>query len=245
MQPALALEAMLVSAIRATDTDGPRRTAPEAIRARVRGRARTARVARRAVASSAALAAVATLSRSPGACPSFCAPEPRVSTPTGERSPPTSQPFYSQVLEWSRCGDGMQCATATAPLDWDDPAPATIELALVRQPATGDRLGSLLVNPGGPGGSGYDFVLDSSTTPTSEPLQQRFDIVGFDPRGVGRSSAVSCYDVRRHRRVTSTASSRASAAATSGSQEPRLRTRRSAQACLEETGDLLAVRRHR
>ena len=104
------------------------------------------------------------------------------------------QPFYSQTLIWSNCGDGLQCTTAEAPMNWEDPAQATIELALVRQPATGDRKGSLLINPGGPGGSGYDFVLDSIDYATSERLQQSFDIVGFDPRGVGRSSAVSCYD---------------------------------------------------
>ena len=88
----------------------------------------------------------------------------------------------------------MQCTTADAPMNWDDPGAGDIELALVRQPATGQRLGSLLINPGGPGGSGYDFVHDSIDYATSERLQQSFDIVGFDPRGVGHSSAVSCYD---------------------------------------------------
>jgi pimeloyl-ACP methyl ester carboxylesterase len=69
-----------------------------------------------------------------------------------------------------------------------------VDLALVRQPATGDRIGSLLVNPGGPGGSGYEFVKDSVDYATDAALQERFDIVGFDPRGVGRSSAVACYE---------------------------------------------------
>ena len=64
----------------------------------------------------------------------------------------------------------------------------------MRHVATGDRIGSLLVNPGGPGGSGYDFVADSLDYAVGEPLKQRFDVVGFDPRGVGRSSAVACYD---------------------------------------------------
>jgi pimeloyl-ACP methyl ester carboxylesterase len=102
--------------------------------------------------------------------------------------------YYHQVLVWSPCGDGMQCATASAPMDWDDPAGESIDLALIRHPATGHRLGSLLVNPGGPGGSGFDFIRDSIDFATTERLQGGYDIVGFDPRGVGRSSAVSCYD---------------------------------------------------
>ncbi|MBX0299869.1 alpha/beta hydrolase [Cryobacterium sp. 1639] len=121
-------------------------------------------------------------------------PAPSTSTPTGEEVETELDPFYSQVLDWTDCDDGMQCSTASAPLDWDDPAAGDIDLALVRQPATGDRIGSLLLNPGGPGGSGYDFVKDSVDFATDAALQARFDIVGFDPRGVGRSSPVACYD---------------------------------------------------
>ena len=125
----------------------------------------------------------------------FLPPRPdTTSTPTGEQVDASLQDFYSQVLVWTSCGTGMQCTTATAPMNWDDPAQASIELALVRQPATGTKKGSLLVNPGGPGGSGYDFILDSVDYATDERLQRNFDIVGFDPRGVGRSSPVTCYD---------------------------------------------------
>ncbi|WP_425455704.1 alpha/beta hydrolase [Cryobacterium soli] len=121
-------------------------------------------------------------------------PAPSTSTPTGENVEGDLAPFYGQVLAWTDCEDGMQCTTATAPLDWDDPAAGSVDLALVRHPATGERIGSLLVNPGGPGGSGYDFVKDSVDYATDAALQARFDIVGFDPRGVGKSSAVACYD---------------------------------------------------
>ncbi|WEO79264.1 alpha/beta hydrolase [Cryobacterium sp. SO2] len=121
-------------------------------------------------------------------------PAPSTSTPTGEKVESDLDPFYSQVLDWTDCDDGMQCTTATAPLDWDDPAAGSVELALVRQPATGERIGSLLVNPGGPGASGYEFVKDSVDYATDAALQERFDIVGFDPRGVGKSSAVACYE---------------------------------------------------
>ncbi|MFC5930948.1 alpha/beta hydrolase [Cryobacterium melibiosiphilum] len=119
---------------------------------------------------------------------------PQTSTPTGESVAGDLEPFYSQVLEWENCANGMQCTTATAPLNWDDPDQGEIELALIRQVATGDRIGSLLVNPGGPGASGYDMVANSVDFATDEKVQEGFDVVGFDPRGVGRSTPVSCYD---------------------------------------------------
>lgn len=116
------------------------------------------------------------------------------SAPTGESVAAELAPYYGQSLDWQKCGTGMECATASAPMDWANAASGVdVELALVRQKATGrDRLGSLLINPGGPGGSGYDFVKESVDYATSEALQKQYDIVGFDPRGVGRSSAVSC-----------------------------------------------------
>lgn len=115
------------------------------------------------------------------------------STPTEESVAPGLEKFYQQVLEWASCGDDLQCATAIAPVDWEVPEGDTIELALVRQTAQGnDRIGSLLVNPGGPGGSGFDFIADSVDYATSEALQSQYDVVGFDPRGVNRSTPVSC-----------------------------------------------------
>ncbi len=117
------------------------------------------------------------------------------STPTGEKVAAELEPLYGQVLQWQPCGDGAQCATAKAPLDWTKPAADRIDLALVRRPATGGKpMGSLLVNPGGPGASGYDLIHDSVTGAVTEPLMESFDIVGFDPRGVNRSTPVSCYD---------------------------------------------------
>ena len=126
----------------------------------------------------------------------FMPPRPATtSTPTAEDVPAELATYYHQVLHWTGCGDGMQCATATAPLDWADPTGDTIELALIRQPATsGHARGSLLVNPGGPGGSGVDFIRDSIDFATSERLQREFDVVGFDPRGVGSSTPVVCTD---------------------------------------------------
>lgn len=118
-----------------------------------------------------------------------------VSTPTDEAVAAELEPYYRQIITWEGCGGGLQCATAIAPLDWSDVEAGEIALALVRQPATsGSRVGSLLVNPGGPGGSGYDFIRESLDYATDERLQAAFDVVGFDPRGVGRSTAVTCYE---------------------------------------------------
>ena len=192
--------------------------------------------ARRIGIGGVALAVVIALT---GCVPSILNPAKPVSTPTGEEVAADLRPFYSQVLEWERCGDGLGCATATAPLDWEHPADGEIELALVRHVATGDRIGSLLVNPGGPGGSGYEFIADSLDYAVGQPLQERFDVVGFDPRGVGRSSAVACYDaaqmddylygiVPAERGSDEWVDLVGSAAADFG------------QACSENTGDLLA-----
>lgn len=142
-----------------------------------------------------ALLVVAVVTTLLAGCMSWFLPPraPTTSTPSDEQVSSELAPYYRQVLHWTGCGGGMQCTTATAPLDWSDPAGDTIELALIRQHAlSGQPRGSLLVNPGGPGGSGVDFVRDSIDTATSETLQREFDIVGFDPRGVGRSTPVVC-----------------------------------------------------
>jgi pimeloyl-ACP methyl ester carboxylesterase len=121
------------------------------------------------------------------------APQRTTSTPAPAEVSAELAPFYTQTLEWEECEDDLQCATATAPLDWTDPARDSIELALIRHTAA-SPLGSVLVNPGGPGGSGYDFIADSLDYAVSDTLKSTFDIVGFDPRGVNRSSAVTCHD---------------------------------------------------
>lgn len=118
------------------------------------------------------------------------------STPTGEKVDTALAPFYAQVLQWTPCHEAFQCATARAPLDWANPAKKSIDLALIRSSTSGTRLGSLLVNPGGPGGSGYDFVQNSLDYAVSDKLREHYDIVGFDPRGVNKSSAVKCYPAK-------------------------------------------------
>jgi pimeloyl-ACP methyl ester carboxylesterase len=95
-------------------------------------------------------------------------------------------------LDWKRCDDG-ECATLAVPLDSTQPAGQQIELALARQPAAkpDERIGSLLVNPGGPGAPGTDFVKPVAAALPSR-ITDHFDIVGWDPRGTGSSSPVKC-----------------------------------------------------
>lgn len=99
-------------------------------------------------------------------------------------------------LAWTDCGAPFECATLQVPLDYANPGGDQITLALIRLPAEDPsaRVGSLLVNPGGPGGSGVDFVRSSGAGLYSDDLRRHFDIVGFDPRGVGESTPVECLD---------------------------------------------------
>lgn len=140
------------------------------------------------------VASVAAVALALGGCTSQFLPPKITSTPTDESVSAALAPYYHQVLTWKACGSGFQCTDATAPLDWSEPGGAKIKLALVRHLATdGHPMGSLLVNPGGPGGSGYDFVKQSLTYAVDKTLEKNYTIVGFDPRGVNHSTAVKCY----------------------------------------------------
>lgn len=96
---------------------------------------------------------------------------------------------------WRDCGGGFECATIRVPLDYDRPHGRRIELALIRLPAGNParRIGSLFTNPGGPGTSGIGHVRDLARLAYPAKVQARFDIVGFDPRGVGASTPVRCF----------------------------------------------------
>ncbi|MCO4274816.1 alpha/beta hydrolase [Pseudarthrobacter sp. HLT3-5] len=100
--------------------------------------------------------------------------------------------FYAQEVVWEPCENGFQCAKVTVPMDYAKPDGDTIQIAALRAPSTGKKTGSLLVNPGGPGGSGYDFVKDAAGTHFSQSVRANYDLVGFDPRGVKRSAPVTC-----------------------------------------------------
>lgn len=125
----------------------------------------------------------------------------RLPSPRAEQTAPSDEPvddgfpdgWQPAELSWEDCDlprDG-RCAVLAVPLDWDEPDGPTIELVLGRIPATGERIGSLLMNPGGPGGSGLEFL---SFDPLGDTLAERFDLVSWDPRGVGASNGIGCDD---------------------------------------------------
>jgi pimeloyl-ACP methyl ester carboxylesterase len=98
-------------------------------------------------------------------------------------------------IDWSACGAGFQCGSLTVPEDYAHPDAGSITLPLIRLPASGERIGSLVTNPGGPGASGVDFVRRAAKSFFTSDTRARFDIVGFDPRGVGDSNpAIDCTD---------------------------------------------------
>jgi pimeloyl-ACP methyl ester carboxylesterase len=129
---------------------------------------------------------------------------PATPSPTDDGSPtpssgrqeapdPALQTFYDQLLSWEPCGAGNQCADITVPLDYDHPGGKKVELALLRNPADepDQRAGNLVVNPGGPGSPGTDYAKNADFA-FGRPVRDAFDIIGFDPRGTGSSTAVDC-----------------------------------------------------
>ncbi|CAM3160688.1 alpha/beta hydrolase [Nocardioides dubius] len=113
--------------------------------------------------------------------------------PAARKAPSSGlQPFYDQVLSWEACG-ANQCAWVQVPLDYAQPDGERIELRLLKVAAgqPDQRLGSLVINPGGPGGSGVDYAAQAEYV-FGTAIRDRYDIVGFDPRGVGQSAPIDC-----------------------------------------------------
>ncbi|GAA4701992.1 alpha/beta hydrolase [Nocardioides conyzicola] len=130
-------------------------------------------------------------------------PADPLSVPTTTPQPDATRPpapglarFYSQQLSWEQCRDHRLCATLEVPLDYAKPAGETIELAVLKVPAADPRgrLGSLVVDPGGPGAPATDYA-DGAASPGAvfrAPVLDAYDIVGMDPRGTGASTPVDC-----------------------------------------------------
>ena len=116
------------------------------------------------------------------------------SATAGETTPSAAglQGYYEQEVAWESCGD-FECSEVSVPLSYDEPDGESITLAVKRLASTDPaaRVGSLLVNPGGPGSPGLELV-DAAPTMFSENLRAAYDVVGFDPRGVGSSTPVDC-----------------------------------------------------
>lgn len=115
-------------------------------------------------------------------------------TPSNSASVPEGEGldgYYSQQLEWSSCNGDFECTTFNVPIDYANPASAALQISVIRKPASGSSLGSLILNPGGPGGSGIEYTSYADYV-VSDTLRENFDIVGFDPRGVGQSTPVEC-----------------------------------------------------
>ncbi|HUY48420.1 MAG TPA: alpha/beta hydrolase [Streptosporangiaceae bacterium] len=126
---------------------------------------------------------------------SSAAPHATVAIAAPAGPPPTTLAgYYAQKLHWVACDKGFQCARLLVPFDYQRPAWRRFSLPVIRLTATdpAKRIGSLVVNPGGPGGSGVSYALQARSV-IAAPVRARFDVVGFDPRGVGGSvPAVHC-----------------------------------------------------
>jgi pimeloyl-ACP methyl ester carboxylesterase len=106
---------------------------------------------------------------------------------------PGMSAYYGQRLAWTPCKDGFQCAKLKVPLDYRKPAGRKIEIAMIKLPAKGKRIGSVVINFGGPGGSGVGGLRAGGKSGFTPTLRSRFDLVSFDPRGVGASTPVRCF----------------------------------------------------
>ncbi|MFG3146839.1 alpha/beta hydrolase [Streptomyces sp. NPDC048243] len=158
---------------------------------------RTSRPTRPLRASGVLLAAAALLisACSSGSSTATAAKADAVLTALPRATPAALSPYYTQKLNWRSCGvPGFECATMKAPLDYAKPDAGDVRLAVSRKKATGPgkRLGSLLVNPGGPGGSAIGYLQSYAGIGYPADVRARYDMVAVDPRGVARSEPVEC-----------------------------------------------------
>lgn len=161
----------------------------------------------------AVLAALATTALLLSGCASASPDEPAVVSASATQQRDFRE-IYEQEIDWQVCGEahgyrddlesylieqgaqveGLRCAWITAPLDWNDPDNHdTIRLAVSHIPATGEEvIGTLFSNPGGPGASGNEFTFGLTSIESFAAIHEQYDLIGFDPRGMARSSAFKC-----------------------------------------------------
>ena len=156
------------------------------------------------------VALIAAACGGPGPVPASASPAPSLGPSSGRpvpassgaaaASPGSGGPAPVASIAWSDCGDGFQCGQLQVPRDYAQPGAASLLVSVIRLPATdrSARIGSLVIEPGGPGGSGTDFARQAGKVIFSDEIRRRFDIVGFDPRGVNRSSPIRCSDDLDH-----------------------------------------------
>ncbi len=158
------------------------------------------RLARQAPLTLAVVAVLLAVGCSAGSSGSASTPATHRSGQTVAAGPaPASPPvtlagYYAQKLQWRPCSHGFQCARLLVPFDYQRPAWRRFSLPVIKLPASSpaQRIGSLVLNPGGPGGSGIQYALAARSV-VSPAVRARFDVVGFDPRGVGQSvPAIHC-----------------------------------------------------
>src|ERR1700742_4673327 len=117
---------------------------------------------------------------------------PAGATPEGQSTETYGQPpvwgGWEQFVGDAGAIPTAQCGTVSVPIDYANPQGAQAQLAVIRIPATGDRIGALMVNPGGPGASAVDTVAGMGAALEGTDIRRRFDLVAFDPRGVGHST---------------------------------------------------------
>jgi pimeloyl-ACP methyl ester carboxylesterase len=107
-------------------------------------------------------------------------------------TPTSLSVYYAQVLQWQSCYDNYQCADLLVPIDYTNLMTGTFNISVLKYPTTNTKkVGSLIVNPGGPGGSGVDYAYAAEYL-FSPAILNAYDIVGFDPRGVSRSEPIIC-----------------------------------------------------
>jgi pimeloyl-ACP methyl ester carboxylesterase len=102
--------------------------------------------------------------------------------------------YEQQKLDWSSCYDYFDCTELRVPIDYEDLSVGTFRISVLRAAAKDqdNRLGAIVVNPGGPGGSGVDYAYNADYI-FSPDITEVYDVVGFDPRGVAMSEPISCF----------------------------------------------------